>query len=76
MKKSTEPGPLLRVNPLACDAHGLCVQALPEMISPDPWGYPVLSPHPVPAHLLAHAKRAVELCPTLALMLFYPEQQR
>jgi ferredoxin len=78
MKKDAESGPLLRVNPLACDAHGLCIQALPEMIGPDPWGYPVLSPHPVPAHLLAHARRAVELCPTLALMLTgpRPEQKR
>jgi ferredoxin len=59
----------LRVNPLACHAHGVCIEALPEMIGSDPWGYPVLSDHPVPAQLLHHAKRAVAACPTLALML-------
>jgi ferredoxin len=59
----------LRVNPLACEAHGVCIEALPEMIANDPWGYPVLSGHPVPAHLLAHARRAVATCPTLALSL-------
>ena len=59
----------LRVNPLACHAHGVCIQALPEMISSDPWGYPVLSDQPVPERLLRHAKLAVATCPTLALHL-------
>lgn len=59
----------LRVNPLACEAHGVCMEALPEMIGSDPWGYPILSEHPVPAHLLAHARRAAATCPTLALGL-------
>jgi ferredoxin len=59
----------LRVNPLVCKAHGMCIELLPELIGPDPWGYPVLSEHPVPEYLLAHARRAVEACPTLALLL-------
>ena len=62
-------GPRLRVDPVACEAHGVCVEALPEMIEGDPWGYPVLSQHPVPERLLGHARRAVGLCPTLALKL-------
>jgi ferredoxin len=59
----------LRVNPIACQAHGLCAELLPEMISLDEWGYPLLDPQPVPAALMAHARRAVADCPTLALLL-------
>ena len=38
----------LRVNPILCDAHGVCAQLLPELIRLDPWGYPILAPGPVP----------------------------
>jgi ferredoxin len=60
---------LLRVNPIACDAHGVCADLLPELIALDPWGYPVIAPGPVPDDLLSHARRAVTACPTLALRL-------
>lgn len=60
---------VLRVNPIACDAHGVCADLLPEMVALDPWGYPVIAPGPVPAELAEHARRAVASCPTLALRL-------
>jgi ferredoxin len=59
----------LRVNPIACEAHGLCAELLPERIELDEWGYPVIDSQPVPDHLLAHARRAADACPTLALLL-------
>ncbi len=59
----------LRVNPISCQAHGLCAELLPEFISLDEWGYPILEPGPVPAAVAAHARRAVAACPTLALLL-------
>jgi ferredoxin len=59
----------LRVNPIACAAHGLCIELLPELISADPWGYPIMAPGPVPLRLLSLARRAVADCPTLALLL-------
>jgi ferredoxin len=59
----------LRVNPLLCDAHGVCAALLPEMISLDPWGYPILARGPVPPSLESHARRAVTSCPALALLL-------
>jgi ferredoxin len=59
----------LRVNPIACEAHGVCAELLPELITLDPWGYPILAPGPVPPPLLGHARRAVAACPTLALLL-------
>jgi len=62
-------GPRLRVNPIACQAHGLCAELFPEMISLDEWGYPILAPEPVPKELTGHARRAVSTCPVLALRL-------
>lgn len=59
----------LRVNPIACDAHGLCIELLPELIAADPWGYPIIREGPVPLRLQALARRAVADCPTLALLL-------
>jgi ferredoxin len=59
----------LRVNPIACDAHGACAELLPEMITLDEWGYPILDPRPVPPALDKHARAAVSACPTLALRL-------
>lgn len=65
----TATGPRLRVNPIACKAHGVCIELLPELIGEDPWGYPVVGDRPIPPRLLSHAKRAVQSCPTLALLL-------
>jgi ferredoxin len=57
------------VDRIACTGHGLCAELLPELISLDEWGYPILDPHPVPGSLAGHARRAVAACPTLALRL-------
>ena len=59
----------LRVNPIACDARGACAELLPEMITLDEWGYPILDHRPVPPALEKHARAAVSACPTLALRL-------
>jgi ferredoxin len=59
----------LRVNPIACAAHGLCAELLPECISLDEWGYPLLDGGPLPPELLAHARRAALACPTFALLV-------
>jgi ferredoxin len=59
----------LTVDPIACTGHGACAELLPERIELDDWGYPMLADAPVPDELLAHARRAVAACPTLALRL-------
>ena len=59
----------LRVNPIACDAHGMCAELLPEIIELDPCGYPILLSASVPHGLADHAKRAAAACPTLALIV-------
>lgn len=64
----------LRVNPITCEAHGLCAELFPEWISLDAWGYPFVNEGAIPPHLIEHARRAVDACPTLALLLEIDEQ--
>lgn len=59
----------LTVDRIACTGHGLCAELLPERISLDEWGYPILPPGPIPGALTEHARRAVAACPALALRL-------
>jgi ferredoxin len=59
----------LRVNAIACTAHGMCAEILPERVTLDDWGYPLLSGQPIGTELEAHARRAVDACPVFALRL-------
>ena len=59
----------LGVDFIACDGRGLCAEALPELITLDDWGFPVVSARPVPPRLLADARATVWACPKLALRL-------
>ena len=59
----------LRVDPIACDGRGLCAELLPERITLDEWGFPIVDSSPVSSSLERHAARAVAACPMLALRL-------
>jgi ferredoxin len=48
----------IRVNPITCEAHGLCAELLPELIRLDDWGYPIIDESEVPRDLLGLATRA------------------
>ena len=52
-----------------CVGHGLCAELFPERITLDDWGYPIIDRERHPPALEAHARRAADACPTLALML-------
>jgi len=69
-------GRRLRVNSIACDGRGLCAEVLPEMITLDDWGFPVIRDAEVPPGLLDEAAEAVRLCPRLALRLDHPPGTR
>lgn len=68
--RPANPGrPLLRVDPIACEAVGLCAHLAGAVVDLDRWGYPI-----VPARALAPgevpgARRAVRACPRRALWL-------
>jgi ferredoxin len=60
---------MLRLDPIRCDGYGVCAMHLPERITLDEWGYPVIESGPVPERMLSHARRAIDSCPVLALRL-------
>lgn len=57
------------IDRVRCDGHGVCAGLLPERISLDEWGYPIIEADPIPPALLPHARRAVGACPLQALRL-------
>ncbi len=59
----------LRVNPIECAAHGLCAELIPERVTLDDWGYPIVDGTPIDKDLVAFARRAVAACPVFALKL-------
>ena len=48
-----------------CDGHGLCARLLPEAVSLDEWGFPVIGP--IADADPAAVRTAVASCPRLAL---------
>lgn len=59
----------LRVDPVACDAYGYCAELLPERVTLDEWGYPIVDGTPVETDLVALATRAAAECPRRAVLL-------
>ncbi len=59
----------LAIDRIRCDGSGLCAELLPELIELDDWGYPIVAAGSVPPVLMEHARRAVAVCPVLALRL-------
>jgi ferredoxin len=59
----------VRVDPITCDGRGVCAELFPERISLDDWGYPIIDGAEVPSDLIGLAHRAVDACPTLALLI-------
>lgn len=60
----------LRVNPTLCDGYGYCAEIVPELISLDDWGFPIVASVPIGDDNVERlARRAVATCPRLALFL-------
>jgi ferredoxin len=59
----------VRVDPVACDAYGFCAEILPERVTLDEWGYPIVDGTPVDAALVDLATRAAAECPRRAFHL-------
>ena len=60
----------LRVNPTLCTGYGYCAEIVPELITVDDWGYPIVRTAEISGdELLRHARKAVATCPRLALLV-------
>ena len=64
----------LVIDPIACDGAGVCAELLPEMITLDPWGFPIVHGDQVPDGLLDLARRTETSCPRLAITLLRVER--
>ena len=47
----------------------MCAELLPERVTLDEWGYPIIDAKPLDGRELEYARRAARACPTLALLL-------
>lgn len=65
--------PRLLIDRTRCDGHGSCAELLPELLSLDEWGYPIVRSGErdptVSSKLAPLARRAAKACPLLALRL-------
>ena len=59
----------LRLDPAACDGFGYCAELLPELITRDEWGFPLIAEQPVPSKLVTFGRQCVQACPRNALFL-------
>jgi ferredoxin len=60
----------MRVDPIKCNGYGYCAEIIPERITLDDWGFPIVSKEPIESDdILSLARRAVATCPRLALMI-------
>jgi len=59
----------VRVDPVACEAYGYCAELLPERVTLDEWGYPIVDGRPVDAEQVALATRVAAECPRRAVLL-------
>jgi len=59
----------IKVNPVACEAYGYCAELLPELVTLDEWGYPVVDGRPVPPQLVELARQAAKDCPRRAFLV-------
>lgn len=62
----------LVVDPIRCTAARLCAELLPEAVTLDEWGYPVVDGSPLDGRALRLARRAAAACPVRALLLVDP----
>ncbi|MCW2943211.1 MAG: hypothetical protein JWN00_6196 [Actinomycetia bacterium] len=64
-----DTAPRLTIDWARCAGHGVCAYVVPELVHLDRNGYPVLVNSPMPAWVEREARRAVAMCPALALRM-------
>jgi ferredoxin len=60
----------MRVNPVLCDGYGYCAEIVPEIVTLDDWGFPIVNSDSIDdGRVLNLAERALATCPRLAILL-------
>jgi ferredoxin len=63
------PDATLKIDAAACDGVGICSHLAPDLVTVDPWGYPILPNEALDQRDQRQAQRAVAGCPKKALFL-------
>jgi ferredoxin len=67
----------IQIDPIRCDGYGYCVELMPELLSFDDWGFPMVNQRMVStADELDLARRVEHLCPRLAFRLLREPKPR
>jgi ferredoxin len=66
---ATQATERLEIDWTRCDGHGLCAALLPRRITRDEWGFPVIDGRPLSRGEEREVRRAITVCPSLALRL-------
>lgn len=62
--------PTFHIDWTRCDGHGTCADLLPELVSRDDWGYPIIQQGVAITNAQrSRANLAVEVCPMMALRI-------
>lgn len=69
MKAERVTGRVIAIDRIRCDGRGVCAELVPELISLDDWGYPIVTATAVPVGMTRRVGAAVDLCPVLALRM-------
>ena len=59
----------LEIDWTRCDGHGLCAAVLLGRIALDEWGFPIIAAAAVRGAEVTSVRRAIGVCPALALRL-------
>ncbi len=59
----------LQIDWTRCDGHGMCAELLPGRVTRDEWGFPLIGSSPVTSADEKQVRRAIGVCPALALRL-------
>lgn len=59
----------MRVNPVLCEGIGMCAHLAPDLITIDPWGFPILPRGALTPAQVRSARKAFQGCPKRALLI-------
>lgn len=63
----------VRVNPILCEGVGICAHLAADLVTLDPWGFPLLPGGALTPAQVSQMRRAVNACPRRALILDEPK---
>ena len=69
MSARTEDEYRVSIDFITCRGHGMCAYLLPDNFELDEWGYPIVKDDKLSRREVRQAKRAVRLCPELAMKI-------